>query len=68
LQATKSIEQIKTLDLSDANFKVHFAYGSGDEDVIEVRAERNYTRHTMRWLSPGGSRGARASAFSDVLI
>ncbi len=33
----KSIEQIKTLDLPDANFKVHFGImAGGDEDVIEV--------------------------------
>jgi adenosylhomocysteine nucleosidase len=64
----KSIEQIRALKLSDAEFKVHFGImAGGDEDVIdsergkELRAFSNAL--AVAWEGVGG---ARASAFSSV--
>jgi adenosylhomocysteine nucleosidase len=64
----KSVEQIKALDLSDANFKVHFGImAGGDEDVIEVsRAAELRELHTALAVAWEGVGGARASAFSNV--
>jgi adenosylhomocysteine nucleosidase len=64
----KSIEQIKALDLSDANFKVHFGImAGGDEDVIEVtRGAELRELHDALAVAWEGVGGARASAFSDV--
>jgi adenosylhomocysteine nucleosidase len=64
----KSIEQLKALDLSDANFKVHFGImAGGDEDVIEVtRGAELRELHNALAVAWEGVGGARASAFSDV--
>lgn len=64
----KSIEQIKALDLSDANFKVHFGImAGGDEDVVEVtRGAELYKAHNALAVAWEGVGGARASAFSEV--
>jgi adenosylhomocysteine nucleosidase len=64
----KSIEQIKALDLSDANFKVHFGImAGGDEDVIEVtRGAELRELHDALAVAWEGVGGARACAFSDV--
>jgi adenosylhomocysteine nucleosidase len=64
----KSIEQIKSLNLADANFKVHFGImAGGDEDVIEVtRGVELYKAHNALAVAWEGVGGARASAFSDT--
>ncbi len=64
----KSIEQIKTLDLSEADFKVHFGImAGGDEDVIEVtRGAELYQAHNALGVAWEGIGGARAAAFSKV--
>ena len=64
----KSIEQIKALDLSEANFKIHFGImAGGDEDVIEVaRGAELYKAHNALAVAWEGVGGARASAFSEV--
>jgi adenosylhomocysteine nucleosidase len=64
----KSIEQIKALDLSDANFKVHFGImAGGDEDVIEItRGAELRELHNALAVAWEGVGGARASAFSEV--
>jgi adenosylhomocysteine nucleosidase len=65
---SKSIEQIKSLDLSDADFKVHFGImAGGDEDVIEVtRGAELHKAHNALAVAWEGVGGARASAFSGV--
>ena len=64
----KSIEQIQALDLSAADFKVHFGImAGGDEDVIEVtRGAELRKRHDALAVAWEGVGGARASAFSNV--
>lgn len=64
----KSIEQIRALDVSDVDFKVHFGImASGDEDVIEVtRGAELYKAHNALVVAWEGIGGARASAFSEV--
>jgi adenosylhomocysteine nucleosidase len=64
----KSINQIKALNLSEADFKVHFGImAGGDEDVIEVtRGAELYKAHNALAVAWEGIGGARASAFSDV--
>lgn len=64
----QSIEQIKALDLSDADFNVHFGImAGGDEDVIEVaRGAELYQAHNALAVAWEGVGGARASAFSEV--
>lgn len=64
----KSIEQLKALNLYDANFKVHFGImAGGDEDVIDIRrgAELRelWNSLAVAWEGVGG---ARAAAFSDI--
>jgi len=64
----KNIEQIKALNLSDADFKVHFGImAGGDEDVIDIKrgAELRelWDALAVAWEGVGG---ARAAAFSDV--
>lgn len=64
----KSIDQIQRLNLSYADFKVHFGImAGGDEDVIEV-ARGTELRELHRALAVAweGVGGARASAFSGV--
>lgn len=65
---TKSIEQIRALNLSDASFKIHFGVmAGGDEDVIEVtRGVELRELHNAVAVAWEGVGGARASAFSDV--
>ncbi len=64
----KSIAQIKALDLSNADFKVHFGImAGGDEDVIEVaRGAELYKAHNALAVAWEGIGGARAAAFSEV--
>jgi len=64
----ESIEQIKALDLADANFKVHFGImAGGDEDIIEVtRGAELYQAHQALAVAWEGIGGARAAAFSGV--
>jgi adenosylhomocysteine nucleosidase len=64
----KSIQQLRALNLSEANFKLHFGImAGGDEDVIEVtrgtELRELYTALAVAWEGVGG---ARASAFSDI--
>ncbi len=65
---SKSIEQIKALDLSGAKFKVHFAVmAGGDEDVIDVkRGAELHEEHNALAVAWEGVGGARACAFSEV--
>ena len=64
----KCIEQLSALDLSDANFNVHFGImAGGDEDVIEVtRGAELYKAHNALAVAWEGVGGARAAAFSNV--
>jgi adenosylhomocysteine nucleosidase len=64
----KSIEQIKALDWSHADFNVHFGImAGGDEDVIEVaRGAELYKAHNALAVAWEGIGGARAAAFSEV--
>lgn len=63
-----SIQQIMALDLSDADFHVHYGImAGGDEDVIEsTRGAELYKMHNALAVAWEGVGGARASAFSDV--
>ena len=65
---SKSIEQLRALDLSDANFKLHFGImAGGDEDVIEVtRGAELRQLHQALAVAWEGVGGARACAFSDI--
>jgi adenosylhomocysteine nucleosidase len=65
---TKSIEQIKALNLSSADFKVHFGImAGGDEDVIDIQRAKElrelWDALAVAWEGVGG---ARACTFSDV--
>ena len=65
---TKSIEQIKALNLSSADFKVHLGImAGGDEDVIDIQRGKElrelWDALAVAWEGVGG---ARACAFSDV--
>ena len=64
----KSIKQIKALNLSNEDFKVHFGImAGGDEDVIEVtRGTELRELHNALAVAWEGVGGARASAFSEV--
>lgn len=64
----KIIEQLKALNLSDADFKVHFGImAGGDEDVIDLQRGKElrelWDALAVAWEGVGG---ARASAFSNV--
>lgn len=64
----KSIQQIQKLNLSDADFMIHYGImAGGDEDVIEAArgAELRDLHHALAvaWEGVGG---ARAAAFSKV--
>jgi adenosylhomocysteine nucleosidase len=64
----KSVEQIKALNLSNADFKVHFGImAGGDEDVIDLQRGTElrelWDALAVAWEGVGG---ARASAFSNV--
>jgi len=65
---SKSIEQLKALNLTDANFKLHFGImAGGDEDVIEVtRGAELRQLHEALAVAWEGVGGARAAAFSDI--
>src|SRR5512142_1738520 len=62
----KSIQQIRALELSEADFKVHFGImAGGDEDVIEVtRGAELHKAHNALGVAWEGIGGARAAAFS----
>ena len=64
----RSIEQIQRLDLSYADFRIHFGImAGGDEDVIEVaRGAELRDLHNALAVAWEGVGGARASAFSGV--
>lgn len=64
----KSIEQIKALNMADADFNVHFGVmAGGDEDVIEiVRGKELRELHNALAVAWEGVGGARACAFSEV--
>lgn len=64
----QSLEQIQALDVSNADFKVHFGImAGGDEDVIEVtRGAELYNTHNALAVAWEGIGGARAAAFSEV--
>ncbi len=64
----KSLEQLKVLDLSNADFKIHFGImAGGDEDVIDVmRGVELYKAHNALAVAWEGIGGARAAAFSEV--
>jgi adenosylhomocysteine nucleosidase len=64
----KSIRRLRALDLSAANFRVHFGImAGGDEDVIEVeRGVELRGLHNALAVAWEGVGGARASAFSEV--
>ena len=64
----KSIEQIRKLDISNSNFKIHFGImAGGDEDVIEVsRGTELRALHNALGVAWEGVGGARAAAFSGV--
>jgi len=64
----KSIARIKALNLSEADFKVHFGImAGGDEDVIDIQRGEElrelWDALAVAWEGVGG---APASAFSDV--
>ncbi|HET9908729.1 MAG TPA: 5'-methylthioadenosine/S-adenosylhomocysteine nucleosidase [Anaerolineales bacterium] len=64
----KSIEQIKALQLRDADFRIHFGImAGGDEDVIDVVRGAELREMTnalaVAWEGVGG---ARASTFSNI--
>jgi adenosylhomocysteine nucleosidase len=63
-----SIEQIRRLDLSDAEFTIHFGImAGGDEDVIELaRGTQLRELHGASAVAWEGVGGARAAAFSGV--
>ena len=65
---TKSIEQLKSLNLMDADFSVHFGImAGGDEDVIEIeRGKELRELHNALAVAWEGVGGARACAFSEV--
>lgn len=65
---TNSIEQIKALNITDADFKIHFGImAGGDEDVIDIERGKELRAFSnalgVAWEGVGG---ARASAFNDV--
>ena len=64
----KSIEQIKALNVSDAEFKVHFGVmAGGDEDVIDIeRGKELRTFSNALAVAWEGVGGARASAFNNI--
>lgn len=65
---TKSIEQIRALDISKAKFNIHFGImAGGDEDVIEVeRGMELRGLHNALAVAWEGVGGARAAAFNGV--
>ena len=65
---TKSIAQLRALNLSDASFNVHFGImAGGDEDVIEItRGAELRDLHNALAVAWEGVGGARACAFSEV--
>jgi adenosylhomocysteine nucleosidase len=64
----RSIEQIQRLNLSYADFQIHFGImAGGDEDVIEAaRGAELRKSHNALAVAWEGVGGARASAFSGV--
>jgi len=62
------IKQLKTLKITDADFKIHFGVmAGGDEDVIDVeRGKELHKKHKALAVAWEGIGGARACAFSEV--
>lgn len=64
----ESIEQIRKLDISSTDFKIHFGImAGGDEDVVEIqRGAELRDLHNALGVAWEGVGGARAAAFSGV--
>jgi len=64
----KSIEQLRALNLTDADFRVHFGImAGGDEDVIDLeRGKELRELHTALAVAWEGVGGARACAFTEA--
>ncbi|HXD12066.1 MAG TPA: 5'-methylthioadenosine/S-adenosylhomocysteine nucleosidase [Anaerolineales bacterium] len=64
----KSIEQLRALNFTDADFSVHFGImAGGDEDVIDlVRGKELRELHSASAVAWEGIGGARACAFSNI--
>jgi adenosylhomocysteine nucleosidase len=64
----KTIDQIKALNLTDLDFKVHFGLmAGGDEDIIDVtRGKELQTQYHALAVAWEGVGGARACAFNDM--
>ena len=64
----KSIEQLRALNLTDADFRVHFGImAGGDEDVIDLERGRELRKlHDALAVAWEGIGGARACAFTEV--
>ena len=64
----QGIDQIKALDLSDAEYKVHFGImAGGDEDVIDIeRGKELRDEHNAIAVAWEGVGGARACAFNKI--
>ena len=65
---TNTIEQLKSLELMNSDFKIHFGImAGGDEDVIEIqRGAELRGLHNALAVAWEGVGGARACAFSGV--
>jgi len=65
---SQSIDQIKALDLSDAEYKIHFGImAGGDEDVIDIdRGKELRDEHDAIVVAWEGVGGARACAFNKI--
>ena len=64
----ESIQQLKALKMTDADFKVHFgAMAGGDEDVVDVkRGKELHTKYKALAVAWEGVGGTHACAFSEV--
>jgi len=64
----KSIEQLRSLNLTNADFRVHFGIMvGGDEDVIDLERGRELRElHNALAVAWEGVGGARACAFTEI--
>ena len=64
----ETIEQIKALDISSADFNIHYGVmAGGDEDIIDVERGKELRRkHNAIAVAWEGVGGARASAFNEI--
>jgi len=64
----ESIKQLKTLKMTDTDFKVHFGVmAGGDEDVIDAeRGKELHKKHKALAVAWEGVGGARACAFNEL--